>query len=314
MPSQEMQAIIQVIRAQGALEAADPDIVAARKRFEAVAQFMPTPPDVKVEQASADGVPGEWITAPGAADGATIYYLHGGGYTIGSPLSHRELVSRLSRVTGARAFSLDYRLAPENKFPAAIDDAVTGYRWLLKQGARPESTVIGGDSAGGGLTLATLLTLRDAGDPLPAAAVLLSPWTDLEGNGESMKTRAELDPMIKGDLVEVGAAQYYGDASPRDPRVSPIHADLSGLPPTLIHVGDWEVLLDDSTRLAAKARAGGVDVTLKVWPEMIHVFQFFGAAPEARQAVDEIGAFIKSHIASKAPSTAAGATPRTGVA
>ena len=301
MPSQEMQTFIDMIKAQGqGLESAAEDMSAARARFDAVAQIFPTPADVKTEKADADGVPGEWITAPGATAAVTLYYLHGGGYTIGSVNSHRELVSRISRASGARAFSLDYRLAPENKFPAAIDDAVTGYRWLLKQGISPDSIVISGDSAGGGLTLATLLTLRDAGDKLPAAAVLLSPWTDLEGTGESMKTRAELDPMIKADLVDVGASKYYGDASPRDPRVSPIYAVLSGLPPMLVHVGDWEVLLDDSTRLAAKAKADSVDVTLKVWPETIHVFQFFGVAPEAKQAVDEIGAFMREHVASKA--------------
>lgn len=300
MPSQELQAIIQMIKTQGDLDTAEPDIVAARARFEGVAQFMPTPADVKAEKASADGVPGEWITAPGATAASTIYYLHGGGYTIGSVNTHREIVSRLSRASGARAFSLDYRLAPENPFPAAIDDAVTGYRWLVKQGVSPDSITIAGDSAGGGLTLATLLTLRDSGDSLPAAAVLLSPWTDLEGTGESMKTRAALDPMIQPDLVEVGAAQYYGTASPRDPRVSPVLADLHGLPPMLVHVGDWEVLLDDSTRLAAKAKADGVDVTLKVWPEAIHVFQFFGLAPEAKQAVDEIATFIRQHTTAKA--------------
>lgn len=301
MPSQEMQTVIQMISTQGGLEAAAEDITAARARFEGIALFMPTPDDVKREPASADGVPGEWISAPNATGATTLYYLHGGGYTIGSVNTHREMVSRISRASGARAFSLDYRLAPENKFPAAIDDAVTGYRWLLKQGVSPESIIISGDSAGGGLTLATLLTLRDAGDRLPAAAVLLSPWTDLEGTGESMKTRADLDPMIKADLVEVGASQYYGDASVRDPRVSPIYADLSGLPPMLVHVGDWEVLLDDSTRLAARAKADGVDVTLKVWPEMIHVFQFFGLAPEARQAVDEIATYIREHTAAKTP-------------
>lgn len=298
MPSQEIQNIIQMLQAQPSVESGNP--VDARVRFEAVTQMFPTPPDVTSEAVDAGGVPAEWVSAPDATDTATIYYLHGGGYTIGSINTHREMVSRISRASGARALLIDYRLAPEHKFPAAVDDALAAYRWLLTHGVRPETTVIAGDSAGGGLTLATLVSLRDAGVPLPAAAVLLSPWTDLEGTGASMKTRADKDPMIKQDLVDIGAGQYYGSASVRDPRVSPIYADLSGLPPMLVHVGDWEVLLDDSTRLAQKAKLDGVAVTLKVWPEMIHVFQFFGMAPEARQSIEEIGAFIREHVSARA--------------
>jgi monoterpene epsilon-lactone hydrolase len=295
MASSQLEAIIQMIKSRPREERLD--IPEARKGFEMLASVFPAAADIKREPASAGGVPGEWITAPNSTDATTILYLHGGGYTIGSVNTHADMVSRICRAAGARAFSLDYRLAPEHPYPAAVEDATKAYRWLLGQGIRPESIVISGDSAGGGLTAATLLALKAAGDPMPGAAVLLSPWTDLDATGDSMKTRAEADPMITVDPLKTMAHIYAGDASLTDPLVSPLYGDFHGLPPMLIQVGDAEVLLDDSTRVAEKAKAAGVDVTLEVFDEMIHVFQIFAATlPEAQQAIDKIGEWVKQKV------------------
>ncbi len=265
-----------------------------RAATEAVTVLFPVPEDVQREPLDAGGVPGEWIAAPGADPERVIYYLHGGGYIIGSINSHRELISRLSRAAGARALAIDYRRAPENPFPAGVEDATASYRWLLSTGVDPAQVVIAGDSAGGGLTVATLVALRDAGEPLPAAAVCLSPWVDMEALGESMTTNAAVDPMIQREAVLEGAKAYLGGADPRTPLAAPLHADLTGLPPLLIHVGSSETLLDDSTRLAERAKSAGVDVSLEVWDEMIHVFQFMAAMlPEGQQAIDRIGEFIR---------------------
>jgi acetyl esterase/lipase len=259
-------------------------------------------PGTTCETTEADGVPGEWISAPSASAEATLYWLHGGGYSIGSVKSHRGMIARLSAASKIRAFAIDYRLAPENPFPAGLEDALTGYRWLLKQGVDPKSLIIAGDSAGGGMTLAVLVSLRDSGEPLPAAAVLYSPWTDLTWSGESVKTRAEVDPWISPDIGVEGAALYLGDAKATNPLASPLFADLSGLPPTLIQVGDAEVLLDDSTRVAEKMKAAGVEVTLEVWDEMIHVWQAFASIlPEGQQAIDKTGEFIRSRVKTGAP-------------
>ena len=299
MPSEQLQTIIQVIRSQPDLHGAP--IEQRRAAFAAITTFFPVPQDVKAEPVDAGGIPAEWIAAPGADADRVIYYLHGGGYAIGSVNTHREMISRLSRAAGARALAIDYRLSPEHPFPAAIEDATTAYRWLLSTGLDPARIVIAGDSAGGGLTVATLVSLRDAGDPLPAAAVCLSPWVDMEGTGDSMTTQAEADPMINREDVLEGARAYLNGAGPRTPLASPIHADLSGLPPLLIHVGTAEVLLDDSTRLAARARSAGVDVTLEPWEDMIHVFQFFSSMlPEAQQAIGRIGQFVRQHTSAKA--------------
>lgn len=295
MVSPQLQNIIQMLRNAPLRE--DNDFAVARTAIETTATVFPTPEDVVCEPVDADGVPAEWISAPGADAGTVVYYLHGGGYTIGSINSHRELVSRISRASGARAFAIDYRLAPEHPFPAGLEDAVSAYRWLLAEGVEPSRVVIGGDSAGGGLALATLLMLRDAGDPLPGAAFLISPFTDLEGTGESGKTRAAVDPMIKMESLKSIQEAYAPGRDLRDPLLSPYLADLSGLPPMLIHVGDHEVILDDSTRLEKKAKADGVDVTLEVWPEMIHVWHFFGqVVPEGREATERIGAWIREKI------------------
>ncbi len=242
-----------------------------------------------------NGIRGEWLE-PSASPQPTVYYLHGGAYVACSPATHRPFTSALSRAAKARVFALDYRLAPEHRFPAAVEDAVAGYRWLLKQGIDPRQIVIGGDSAGGGLALATLVALRDAGDPLPRAAFLLSPWTDLAATGRSLETNNEADPMFYGDGVGRMAQVYLGNASPHDPLASPLYAELAGLPPLLIYAGSTEVLLDDSVRLAERARQAGVTVDLRVRERMPHVWPIFVAfkLPESYQALGEIAQFINT--------------------
>ncbi len=294
MPSEQLHTIVQLLRSRPVQR--EISFQEARRAFEQTAWLFAPPKDVRSESVDAAGVPGEWISTPESEDGRTIYYLHGGGYSMGSVNTHRSLISRICRAARARAFAIDYRLAPEHPFPAAVEDATAAYRWLLSAGANPARTVIAGDSAGGGLAMATLLALRDAGDPLPAAAICLSPWTDLAVTGASMISRAEVDPMVQREDALKGAAAYLGGAHPRNPLASPIYADLSGLPPLLIHVGTAETLLDDSVRLSDRARGAGVDVTLEPWDDMIHVWHFFGAMlPEAQQATDRIGEFIRQH-------------------
>jgi epsilon-lactone hydrolase len=252
--------------------------------------------DVKCEAVSAGGVPAEWIVPPNAANDRVILYLHGGGYVMGSINTHRAMIARIARASEAKALALNYRMAPEDPFPTAVDDATAAYRWLLAQGYKPGKIVISGDSAGGGLTLATLLALRDAGTPLPAAAVPISPWADLEGTGASVETRAAVDPMVdKAGLLRM-AQMYAGDSDLKNPLISPIYADYKGLPPMLIQVGDAEILLDDSTRVAERARAAGVKVELEAWPEMFHVWHVFAKIlPEGQQAIDRIGEYVRAH-------------------
>lgn len=298
MASQQMEIVLQLLKANPLLETGDrATIQEGRAAFERAVSVIPTAPDVRCEAVVARGVPGEWIVPPGAEESRVLLYLHGGGYVIGSVNTHRDMVSRIARAAQARALAIDYRLAPEHPFPAAVEDATAAYRWLLASGVSAERIVIAGDSAGGGLTLATLLALRDAGDLLPAAAVCISPWTDLAVTGESMDTKADVDPMIrKAEAIE-GAKLYLAGADPRTPLASPLYADLSGLPHLLIQVGTHETLLDDSVRLAERARAAGVDVTLEEWEEMIHVWHFFAfILPEAQQAIDRIGQFVREHV------------------
>ncbi len=254
-------------------------------------------PDIETEAVDANGVPCEWIVAPGAADDMVLHYLHGGGYVIGSVKSHREMMSRLSRAAGVRTLGVDYRLAPEHPFPAAVEDAVKSYAWLLSEGIDSNNIVIGGDSAGGGLAVAALVTIRYFGLPMPAAGVCLSPWVDLEGIGESMTTKADVDPGIAREGLVAMAKLYIEDMDPRTPLAAPLYADLQGLPPLLIQVGGSETLLDDSTRLAERARAAGVDTTLEVWEDMIHVWQMYAPVlAEGQQAIDGIGEFIREHV------------------
>ena len=297
MASPEIKTISDMLRArqQEALE--DISFTESRAMFEQMTSAFPVPEGIKSTPVDAGGIPAEWITARGSGDEQTIYWLHGGGYCIGSINTHRGLLARISAASRARAFAIDYRLAPEDPFPAAVEDAVSGYLWLLSTGVDPAQMIIGGDSAGGGLAAATLVALKEDGKPLPAAAVCISPWTDLALTGESLRSKAEADPMITNDGITRVRDAYVGDADPNDPLVSPIYANLSGLPPLLIQVGENEVLLDDSTRLAERAEAAGVDVTLEVWPEMIHVWHFFAAMlPEGQQAIDRIGEWVRERL------------------
>jgi len=290
--SPQLQMIVDVLRARP--PEAELSIEESRAEFEAVvSQFQPAG-DVRREPVDAGGVPGEWISTPESVHERVIYYLHGGAYIMGSINTHRELISRLSRAARARALAIDYRLAPENPFPAAVEDSTSAYRWLISTGVDPARLVIAGDSAGGGLTVATLVALRDAGDPLPAATVCLSPWVDLEGLGESMTTRAEVDPMIHRDSLLQAAKAYLGDSDPRTPLAAPLYADLSGLPPMLIQVGTAETLLDDASRLAERASAADVEVTFEPWDDMFHVWQFCASIlPEGQGAIDRIGEFVR---------------------
>ena len=269
-----------------------------RAQYEKAERFFPTPSDIKIEQVTAGAAAAEWLTPPGARADAAVLYLHGGGYVIGSPRSHRHLAAAIGRAAQASVLLPDYRLAPEHPFPAAVDDAVAAYRWLLGRGIAPARIAIAGDSAGGGLTVATLLALRDAKVPLPGAGICISPWTDMTCSAPSYTSRAEADPIVKVAGVSDMAKAYLGGKDPKTPLASPLFADLRGLPPLLVHVGDDEVLLDDATGLAKQARAAGVDVSLEVWPKMIHVWHwFFPMLDEGQAAVDKIGDFVRTHTA-----------------
>ncbi|MEH7306684.1 alpha/beta hydrolase [Neobacillus drentensis] len=295
MASQESLLVRQYLMSSKANQTAGFDIETARKGLEALSALTPVAQDIIVEKTSIEGISAEWVMAPNAVEDRVFLYLHGGAYIMGSCNTHRYLASKLSRSTGARVLVPEYRLAPENPFPAAIEDAIKVYRWLISSGITPDKIIIGGDSAGGGLTLATLLSLKEENEALPALAVLLSPWTDMEGTGESMETRAFVDPWLSPDASRSAPALYIGDLDPRHPLVSPIYADMSGLPSMLVHVGNDEILLSDSARLVDRARSAGVEVTFKVWDEMWHVFQQF-AIPEGQQAIDEIGDFVQKNL------------------
>lgn len=275
------------------------DVAKIRAQMEGMA--LRAAPDLRVEARDAGGVKAEWIVPPGAAAGRVIQYLHGGGYSIGSPNTHRSLAGELARAAGAAALVLDYRLAPENPYPAAVEDSVAAYRWLLAGGHAPEDIVLAGDSAGGGLVAATLLALKDAGLPMPAAGICISPWCDMTGTGESVTARADLDPMTNAEGLDRMAAHYLNGADPKTPGASPIFGDLRGLPPLLIHVGECEILFSDSETLAARAADAGVDVTFEEWPRMIHVWHAFHPfLAEARAAIKQAGAFASARMGRKA--------------
>ena len=274
----------------------------AQMRSDWDAAFQACTVPVSTMRVSAGGVDGEWIAASGAQPGNTILYFHGGGFRLGSVSSHRELIARISQASHCRVLAINYRLAPEHRFPAALDDAMAAYRWMLEQGLKPGSIVFAGDSAGGNLALAAMLGLREHGLPPPAAAVLMSPWTDLAATGESYVSRSGADPIHQRAMILALAKNYLGpDGDSRDPLASPLYGDVGGLPPLLIQVGDRETVLDDSIMFAAKARAAGVDVELQVWDGMIHVFQMFSAElAEAGQAIDSIARFVDRHLQIKA--------------
>jgi epsilon-lactone hydrolase len=299
MASPEHQAIVEMLRNQPVLDSAT--VADMRAGMEDMAGGAPLPEGTTIEVVDAGGVLAEWVSVAGASGDAVLLYLHGGGYCIGSINTHRGMAARLAQACRARALNLDYRLAPEHPHPAAVDDAVAAYRWLLDRGVAPAQIVLGGDSAGGGLVMATLLALRDAGHPLPVAGFCLSPWVDLECSGETMTTKADVDPMVGKDGLTEMAAAYAGDHELRHPLVSPLHADLSGLPPLLIQVGTAETLLDDAVRLADRARNAGMDVRLEAWDDLVHVFQAFAPmVPEAVEAIDGIGRFVRERTGAPA--------------
>jgi monoterpene epsilon-lactone hydrolase len=294
MSQQQLQSLIQMLKAQPI----DPSqtIEQTRAGFEQMAAMLPVEADVKCEPVSASGVKSEWVTAPGADAGRAILYLHGGGYVIGSINTHRAMAGRLSRAAKARVLLIDYRLAPEHPHPAAVDDAVAAYRYMLDQGLKPSRIAVSGDSAGGGLTVATLVAIRDVKLPMPAAAAPISPWVDMEGIGDSMKSKAAVDPIVQKDGLLKMAQAYLGGKSPRTPLAAPLYADLSGLPPLLIHVGTAETLLDDASRLAERAKKAGVQVTYEPWENMIHVWHLFAPMlDEGQKAIERIGEFVQQH-------------------
>ncbi len=258
------------------------------------ARLLPMAGGMVAAKVNAYGVQSEWIDEQNTRSDRAFLYLHGGGHFIGSCESHRGFASQIARASRSRLLLPEYRLAPESPFPAGLMDARATYRFLLAQGYPPERIIVGGESSGGGLTLALLQTLRDEGMPMPAGAVLLSAWTDLLGTGESVSSRAKQDPWLRPAGIKIVADRYRGGTPTSHPLVSPLYGDLRGFPPLLIHVGDDEILLDDSTRLASKAAAAGVETTLKIWPGLWHAFHaFYPWVPEARQAHREIGEWVK---------------------
>jgi monoterpene epsilon-lactone hydrolase len=265
------------------------------------------PSEIRLTPARLGGIPGEWIEGPRPTE-ITLLYLHGGGYFACSAESHRPITVSFA-LQGFRVYAPDYRLAPENPFPAAVDDATAAYRGLLASGHSPRHIVIAGESAGGGLALSLMLALRAASVPLPAAAALFSPWTDLAATGDSIRSNARRCAMFNGPDIGPSARYYLGKTDPCNPLASPLYADLSGLPPLLIHVGADEVLRDDSTRLADRARAAGVPVEIKIWPVVPHAWQLAAhLVPEGRQSLRESAAFLRTHVhAADTDSTRAGA-------
>ena len=295
MADPELEQLIGMMRAGELDFAADP--AAMRAIFDELTAAFPVAPDLVFSPVNLGGVAGQKAMSAGVAEDAALLYLHGGAYVVGGSRSYRGHAGELARATGVVGYVVDYRLAPEHPFPAAVEDGVAAYRALLGQGLKASRIVIAGDSAGGGLTLATLVAARDAGLPMPAAAFVISPWADLACAGASMKTKAAADPSLTETGLKVAAAHYLGGKAATAPLASPIHADLTGLPPLLIHVGSAEILLDDAIRLAGVAGAAGVAVRLEVWPDMIHDWHLFAFMLGAgRRAVAEAGAFLASYI------------------
>lgn len=269
-----------------------------RQRLDDVGSVWPVADDVALESADLDGVPGESSIVPGSDPSRVLMFFHGGGYCSGSILSHRRMVTEAGRAGGVRTLAVGFRLAPEHPFPSAYDDALTAWHWLRKQGFAGNRIVVGGDSAGGGLSLALAMRLRDAGEELPACLWLSSPWTDLTLSGATLATKDAVDPLIhKAYLDELADAYVPAELTRTDPRISPLFADLRGLPPTLVQVGSAETLLDDSVRFSGAAGAADVAVTLEVWPDMIHAWAMWNAKLEAgRQSLSRAGAFMRRHL------------------
>jgi acetyl esterase/lipase len=275
----------------------DTEVAQLRRFWGEIARRARVAAGVRVREATIGGIDCEWLVPDGSDNKRLLLYFHGGAYVMGSAATHRKMLSFIAAFSGVRALLPNYRLAPEHPFPAGLDDCVGLYRGLLESGCSPDRVVLGGDSAGGGMAMATLMSLRDAGDRLPAAAFLMSPWLDLAATGESVETRADHDPWF--DPADMPAVvNYYCSLEERfNPLVSPVHGDVHGLPPILVQVGDHEILLSDSTRIADKISAAQGEVELEIWPGMWHVFQYFiGQMPESRKAIRKIADFIQSHV------------------
>lgn len=266
-----------------------------RTRQERSTRFFKIPKGVQCQPFRINDISAEWISSFDAKNGV-ILYLHGGAYSLGSINVHREYLARLALTTRQKVLAINYRLAPEHPFPAALEDSLMTYRWLLAQGTKPSCIVLAGDSAGGGLALATLVSLRDAGDILPACAVCVSPWVDLTSPVNSINSRISIDPILNFNLLDMYSKYYAGDLQRNNPLISPVFADLKGLPPLLIHAGTNEILLDQATQIMENARNAGVDVKLKIWEGMFHVFQIVGFLPETQKSLEQISQFISANL------------------
>ena len=299
MPSQAMQDAIEALRDRQKASAGQPPPALEQRRaaFTPGDRLHPVPDDVLVTDVTAGGVPAHWLAAPGTDPGRVLLFLHGGGYELGSVRSDGELAARLGRASGMRVLFPEYRLAPEHPFPAAIDDVLAAWRWLRTgQDLSARSLAVAGDSAGGGLAVALLVATRDAGQALPAAAVLMSPTVDLTSSGASMTDRAGQDPISTPAMLRQFAGDYLAGADPKTPLASPLFAELSGLPPLLIQVGTADLLLSDSERLATAAADAGADVTLQIGEGLPHVYQLLLGTPEAAEATGQIGTFLRARI------------------
>jgi epsilon-lactone hydrolase len=299
MPSREMEESIEALRDRRKASAgqAPPTLEERRASFVPGDRLHPVPDDVVVTDVIASGVAAHWLAAPGTDADRVLLFLHGGGFEFGSVRSDGELAARLGRAAGMRVLFPEYRLAPEHPFPAAIDDVLAAWRWLrTDEGLSASSIAVAGDSAGGGLAVALLVAARDAGEALPAAAVLMSPTVDLTSSGASMTERADQDPISTPAMLRQFAADYLAGADPRTPLASPLFASLSGLPPLLVQVGTADLLLSDSERLATAATEAGVDVTLQVGEGLPHVYQLMLGTPEAAEATEQIGQFLRARV------------------
>jgi epsilon-lactone hydrolase len=299
MPSQAMQDLIDAFweKKKAGAGQPPPTLEELRATFAPAGTIHPLPDDVQVSEVTAGGVPAHWLAAPGADTGRVLLFLHGGGFQLGSIRSDGELAARLGRAGGMRVLFPEYRLAPEHHFPAAIDDVITAWRWLrTDQGLSARSLAVAGASAGGGLAVSLLVALRDAGEELPAAAVLMSPTVDLTSSGASMTERVDQDPFSTPDMLRQFADDYLAGADPRAPLASPLFASLAELPPLLIQAGTADLLFSDSQRLASAAAAAGVDVTLETGEGLPHVYPILLGTPEAAEATEQSGKFLRSRV------------------
>jgi monoterpene epsilon-lactone hydrolase len=299
MPSQAMQDLIDAFRDQQKARASQtpPTLEERRAAFAPAGRLHPVPDDVLVREVTAGGVPAHWLAAPGTDPGRVLLFLHGGGFEFGSLRSDGELAARLGRASGMRVLFPEYRLAPEHPFPAAIDDVLAAWRWLrADQDLSARSVAVAGDSAGGGLAVALLVALRDAGAALPAAAALMSPTVDLTSSGASMTERADQDPISTPAMLRQFASDYLAGADPKTPLASPLFASLTGLPPLLVLVGTADLLLSDSERLATAAAKAGVEVILEIGQGLTHVYPMLLGTPEAAEATEQIGKFLQARV------------------